>query len=97
MEQFKVVISGGKCLDISKKEINKGKAIKLLQKKLGILSEKTMVFGDYLNDLEMMQEAKYSFAMKNAQPEVKEVAHFITEYDNTEDGVIKTIVKQLKI
>jgi len=33
-----------------------------------------MVFGDYLNDLDMFQVAGYSVAMENALPEVKESA-----------------------
>ena len=35
---------------------------------------KTMVFGDYLNDLDMFQVAGYSVAMENALPEVKDSA-----------------------
>ena len=50
-----------------------------------------MVFGDYLNDLEMMQNAKYSYAMKNAHPEIIKVSNFVTKYDNNENGVVRTI------
>ena len=50
-----------------------------------------MVFGDYLNDLQLMKAGKYSYAMKNAQREIIEAANFVTEFDNNEDGVVKTI------
>jgi hydroxymethylpyrimidine pyrophosphatase-like HAD family hydrolase len=33
--------------------------------------KETMAFGDYLNDLEMMKQAPYSFAMENAHPDIK--------------------------
>ena len=35
---------------------------------------KTLVFGDYLNDLDMFRVAGHSVAMENALPEVKESA-----------------------
>lgn len=94
---LKVVLSGDKALDISKLSINKGKALNILQKKLNILPKETMVFGDYLNDLEMIKDAKYSFAMKNAQSEIINSANFITEYSNNENGVIRTIKRELKL
>ena len=38
-----------------------------------------------------MEEAKYSYAMKNAHPQLKEVANFITKEDNDNNGVLETI------
>ena len=49
---------------------------------MNITSEQTMVFGDYLNDLEMLEAAFYSYAMKNAHEDVKKTARFITESHN---------------
>ena len=49
-----------------------------------------MVFGDYLNDIEMLEVAKFSFAMKNAHEEVKKTARFMTE-SNSNLGVEKII------
>jgi HAD superfamily hydrolase (TIGR01484 family) len=66
-----VKVSGSIWLDISHKLANKGRAMELLQKKYSITTEQTMAFGDYLNDLEMMQQAHYSFAMENAHPDIK--------------------------
>ncbi|WP_264846106.1 HAD family hydrolase [Capnocytophaga catalasegens] len=95
--QFKIVVSGDKWLDITNLSVNKGVALKQIQQKLGISPQETMVFGDYLNDLELMQTAYFSYAMKNAQPEVKQVANFVTEEDNVHSGVLKTIRKVLNI
>jgi hypothetical protein len=66
-----------------------------LQSHLGIAANHTLVFGDYLNDLEMLSTAQYSYAMKNAHPEVINKASFITEYTNDEAGVIKKVEELL--
>jgi hydroxymethylpyrimidine pyrophosphatase-like HAD family hydrolase len=49
-----------------------------------------MVFGDFLNDLEMMGAADYSFAMDNAHPLLRERARYIAP-PNSENGVVRTI------
>lgn len=89
--EYKVAVAGTRWLDITGFDADKGNAVKLLQEKLGVTYEETMVFGDYLNDLQLMKAGKYSFAMKNAQPEIMRAANFITRFDNNEDGVVKTI------
>jgi Cof subfamily protein (haloacid dehalogenase superfamily) len=66
VEDLNVVVSGVQWLDISIKGANKGKALNKVQGIFGIQKHETMVFGDYLNDLELMKEAELSFAMKNA-------------------------------
>jgi hypothetical protein len=63
----------------------------VLQNKFNIGFDETMVFGDYLNDLEMMQEAYFSYAMLNAHAEIKKAARFLTK-SNDENGV--TLVLQ---
>lgn len=90
---LKVVISGEVWLDIMNKDTNKGKALKALQNQLGISKDETMVFGDYMNDIEMLELAKYSFAMENAHPKVKAIANFEAP-SNDKDGVL-TIIKRL--
>lgn len=90
-ENLQVSVSGQIWLDITDKGVNKGIAINKLQELLNIKHEETMVFGDYLNDYSMMEEAKYSYAMKNAHPQLKEVANFITKEDNDNNGVLETI------
>ena len=89
-EKLQVSVSGQIWLDITDKGVNKGLAINKLQELLNIKHEETMVFGDYLNDLEMMESAYHSYAMENAEEEVKKNARFIAE-TNDDDGVIKAI------
>jgi Cof subfamily protein (haloacid dehalogenase superfamily) len=92
---FKVAISGTVWLDITGFNANKGVAIKNIQKQLNIPFEETMVFGDFLNDLEMMQTAKYSYAMKNAHPEIIKISNFITDFDNNNHGVTNIISREI--
>lgn len=83
---LKVKVSGEIWLDLSHNRADKGYALQHLQERLQISSEETMVFGDYNNDLEMMSQAHYSYAMQNAHPNIKSVANYTTK-SNNEQGV----------
>ena len=90
-DRFKVAVAAKVFIDITALDANKGNAIKDIQRELNISPEETLVFGDYLNDLEMMKNAKYSYAMKNAHPEIIAASNYITDFSNNENGVLKTI------
>ncbi|MDO4437936.1 MAG: HAD family hydrolase [Eubacteriales bacterium] len=92
-KSLELVISGKNWMDISNKGVSKGTAIEELQKSMGIKREESMAFGDYLNDYTMLKSCEESYAMANAQPELKEIAKYITS-SNDEDGVMK-ILRQL--
>ena len=62
--------------------------MKALQEELGILPEETMVFGDQMNDMEMLEQAYYSFAVANARQDVKEAARFMAD-SNVNQGPMK--------
>ncbi|SDX69271.1 hypothetical protein SAMN05444411_10852 [Lutibacter oricola] len=83
---LQVIVSGKNWLDISHSNANKGFALNILQKQLKISKEETMVFGDYNNDLKMLELADFSYAMENAHPKVKEVSNYQTK-TNDENGV----------
>jgi len=85
-----VVVSGAHWMDIMSAQANKGAGLRHIKEKLQITREQTMVFGDFLNDLEMMDEATYSFAMANAHPLLKERASFLSP-GNADNGVVRTI------
>ena len=91
--EMQVIISGQNWLDISHNNANKGFALNMLQNKLNISKEETMVFGDYNNDLKMLELADFSFAMENAHPNVKKIANFQTK-SNDEQGV-EVILEQV--
>ena len=92
-EDFQIALATKIWIDFTQKNANKGTAIATVQKVLNITPDETMVFGDYLNDLEMMKAAKHSYAMKNAHPQIIEAANYITAEDNNNQGVEKTIEK----
>ncbi|MFJ9868062.1 Cof-type HAD-IIB family hydrolase [Streptomyces sp. NPDC101165] len=89
-----VVVSGEHWVDVMNRTANKGAALRGLQRELGITPAQTMVFGDYLNDLEMLDAADWSFAMSNAHPEVVRRARHLAP-PNNENGVLRTIAHVL--
>ncbi|CDF78612.1 cof family hydrolase [Formosa agariphila KMM 3901] len=92
-DQLQIKVSGQNWLDISHHDANKGFALKQVQEEFGISENETMVFGDYNNDLEMLNRSYFSYAMANAHPNVKKAARFATK-SNDELGV-ETILEQL--
>lgn len=86
-------ISGEHWLDISDQKANKGNALRAVQQLLNVTKEETLVFGDYHNDIEMMQEAFLSFAMQNAHDDIKKLATHITESNN--NFGVETVLEKL--
>ncbi|MDP4146717.1 MAG: Cof-type HAD-IIB family hydrolase [Bacillota bacterium] len=89
-DKLQITVSGELWLDIINNDVNKGAAIELLQEKFNIKPEETMVFGDYFNDIHMLQSAYHSYAMENAPDGVKKHARFIAK-SNAENGVLEVI------
>ncbi|MGW5169944.1 Cof-type HAD-IIB family hydrolase [Streptomyces nodosus] len=89
-----VVVSGAHWVDIMNPTANKGAAVRRLQHDLGITPAQTLVFGDYLNDLEMLDTADWSFAMANAHPDVLRRARHVAP-PHTENGVLRTVARLL--
>lgn len=77
--KLKVTLSGSQWLDTMERSVNKGAAVKILQDGLMIRPEETVVFGDQMNDVEMLKQAYYSFAVVNARPETKQAARFLAD------------------
>ena len=69
-------------------------SIKILSEKLNIPIEEMVAFGDDFNDIGMLKLCGTGVAMKNAIPQVKEVADFET-LSNNEDGVAKYIEENI--
>ena len=84
------MISGDMWLDCMAPGVCKGQAIQVLQENLGIRPEETMAFGDQLNDIEMLENAYYSFAVGNAREEAKRAARFQAD-SNVNYGVLKVL------
>ncbi|MFI5875498.1 Cof-type HAD-IIB family hydrolase [Streptomyces sp. NPDC051445] len=91
-----VVVSGEHWVDVMNRTAHKGAALRALQRELGITPAQTMVFGDYLNDLEMLDAADWSFAMANAHPEVLRRARHLAP-SNNDNGVLRTVARLLDL
>lgn len=66
---------------------DKGKMLRKLSQHLDIPLSQIVVFGDYLNDLEMFEIAGKAIAVENALPEVQAAAHQIIG-TNHQGGVL---------
>ena len=78
--------------DITAADADKGKGLHAMADYLGLNIEETMAFGDYLNDVDMLNNSYYSFAMSNAHESIKKVANFMTG-SNNDNSVMKEIEK----
>lgn len=83
-------------IEIVKKGINKGKAVKYVAEYLEIDFDNIIAFGDEDNDFEMIQFANYGIAMGNAIPELKEIATEVTDTNNN-DGIGKYLNKHFNL
>lgn len=86
-----VVTSGYAWLDMMPMSADKGNGIRVLQKHFLVSEDSCAAFGDNLNDLEMLREVTYSFAVGNAKEKVKETAKYETE---RVEPVLEKIIQQ---
>ena len=82
-------------VEIVPKGMTKGGALRQMAEYLHIPMENTIAAGDAPNDISMIQAAHIGVAMKNADPEVKAAADYITERDNNHDGIAEVIEKYM--
>ena len=69
----------GKCwMDFVAPGVHKGLALQEIQKMFHIAKEDTMCFGDSYNDIELFKNALYSYAMTNANSEIRAKARYVT-------------------
>lgn len=79
--------------EIMPRSTSKGEAARQLKGILG--AEKLVVFGDGVNDIDLFGAADESYAVKNADEKLKEMATAVIGYSE-EDGVVKYIAENLK-
>jgi Cof subfamily protein (haloacid dehalogenase superfamily) len=72
--------------DVNPKGQSKKVGIDIFCKHFGIDIQNTMAFGDGGNDITMLQHVNIGVAMGNANPEVKEIADYVTD-DVDSDGI----------
>lgn len=88
------VTTGHGSIDLIIPGVHKANGLKILQKRWGIEDHEVVAFGDSGNDVEMLRQSGFSFAMANARPHIKAVARFEAPHNNDE-GVLDVIEKAL--
>lgn len=68
---IQAVVSGNEWLDFTPKGVHKGRAMRVMQERLGIAPEECLAFGDNYNDKEMLEAVGHPVAMENAKPEIR--------------------------
>lgn len=81
-------------IEINHKDAQKGNAVKLMAEKRGIGLEDVMTIGDNFNDVSMLKVAGVSFAMGNAEEDVKKIAKYEAD-TNMNHGVGKAILRAI--
>lgn len=95
-DRHSVILSGANWVDVMKPGVNKGRAMQMLQSLKGLTPDECMAFGDYLNDLELLESVTESYAMENALDELKTIARHIAPH-NDDDGVMRVVKERFGI
>lgn len=90
LSDYTVVRGGDYWVDFTNKDIDKGVGLVALGDYLGLTPAQMMAFGDTGNDLEMLRTVKYSYAVANADADIKAVAAYETA-SNDEYGVSQVV------
>ncbi len=80
-------------LEYSPLGTSKGSGVMELTRILNMPADCTIAVGDERNDISMLQASYIGVAVKNAVPELKAVADYVTERDNNHDAVAEIIEK----
>ncbi|MBO8164923.1 MAG: HAD family phosphatase [Brevibacillus sp.] len=83
-------------IEILHEKANKGDSLLWLAKQLGIKGGEIASIGDSDNDIDMFKISGISFAMANANSDVKKIASFTLKHSCVEDGVHDAIKKILQ-
>lgn len=93
--ELRAVVSGKHWLDLMHPDADKGKALGELAAELDVPMAATAAFGDYLNDLGMLEAAGHAVAMGNAHDDLKAVADEVVG-TNAEHAVVARLAQWLK-
>lgn len=94
-DKVDMFLSSREYLEIVPKGISKGNALRDFCARLGIPVENSVAAGDENNDIDMLRAAGVGCAVKNAQPEVKAAADYVTERDNNQSAVEEIVERFL--
>ena len=88
--QLNVVLSGDRWIDVSNNTVCKGNAIRAIQRIYDIDPLECMCFGDYLNDVTLIESCEESYCMENGHPMLKKLAKHLTS-SNDDRGVMRVL------
>lgn len=94
-QKLAIVRSVPNNLELSDPAATKGGALSWLCEHLGMTAADAVAFGDYINDISMIEAAGCGVAMQNAADEAKAAADLVT-VTNDEDGVARVIMDKLR-
>ncbi|MBQ4331312.1 MAG: HAD family phosphatase [Spirochaetaceae bacterium] len=86
-----IFISKPYFLEIMPYNCGKGEALQWLCSRLAIPLEAAMAFGDSMNDESMIRLAGMSVAMANGLDSIKDMARYVTELSNNQDGLARFV------
>jgi Cof subfamily protein (haloacid dehalogenase superfamily) len=86
--------SGHGSVDLIVPGHHKANGLNLLAQRWGISHDQVLAFGDGGNDLEMLKQSGFSFAMANAPDRVKQAARYLAPANN-QQGVLQVIEQML--
>lgn len=85
-----VTVSGDIWMDVMQTGVNKGDGLRAIQRHYGIHKSETAAFGDYYNDIPLLECAEYAYVMKNANPDMFAYGNRVAD-SNNDGGVLKVL------
>lgn len=83
-------------VEVRMKNTSKGKGMQKLLNHLKIKEKETVVIGDWYNDVSLFKTDAVKVALSNAVSDIKDLADYVTENDNNNDGVAEFLEILLK-
>ena len=95
-DRLAVILSSDQWVDVMKPGVDKGRAMQMVMQIKGARPEECMAFGDYLNDLQLLEAVGESYAMENALPQLKAAAKYVAP-SNDDNGVLRVIRERFSL
>jgi hypothetical protein len=81
------------CIDIVREGVTKWAGLQFVAELVDIPAAQVVAVGNYTNDIELLMRAGTGVAVRNALPDVKAVADYVTARDNNHDAVVEVVDK----
>jgi len=94
-DKLSIENTGYNFLQISDKNILKSNALTYIAKKNNIILNETIAIGDSFSDISMIKSAGLGVGMPNGHKDFLKEVDIITTYDNSENGAINFLLKEI--